>query len=253
MDPGDFVLSSSFTQQGDWCWPRTSFTRPHGQYSINPCRKERGQAPGKSMDLLHSCKAFIDKHVPRKWAIYKNAQWARIGNYWRSSITTTQNLSVECHSPYRVLSFYWCQDMEYRCPCLMATPWKCFFLSKSQVNTPPLPCFLLQGHFWQCQIASLRIECFSEAYHKLNWKIPIESTHIYISFNILLDIRATTTKKERRSLPSSSLTQLERITQTELLFLGTCDKTFDVITVGTHREQPGHFSIRVEIPEVDST
>lgn len=109
---------------------RTSFTRPHGQSSINPCRKEWGQAPGKSMYLLHSCKAFIDKHVPRKWVICKNAQWACIGNYWRSSITTTRNLYIECHSPHDVLSFYWCQDMDYRFSCLMGNPLEMFLLEQ---------------------------------------------------------------------------------------------------------------------------
>lgn len=215
LAPGDFVLSSSFTQQGDWLWLKDLIYQTSGQSSINPCRKEWGQAPGKSMYLLHSCKAFIDKHVPRKRVICKNAQRARVGNYWRSSITTTQNLYVECHSPHHVLSFHWCQDMDYRFSCLMETPWKCFLWSKSQVNTLPLPCFLWQGHFWQCQIASLRIEWFSEAHHKLNWTSAIESTHIYKSFDILLDIMATTTKNERRFLPSNSLTQLERIIWTE--------------------------------------
>lgn len=112
-----------------------------------------------------------------------------------------------------------------RFPCMTVIPWK-YFLRKSPVNKLPLLSFLLQH--CESHETLLRVECFSEAYHKLNMKYWNWLNKISISCNILLNIRATKIKK-KRFLPFWKLTCLERTTETEILLLDTCDKTFDAI------------------------
>ena len=157
-------------------------------------------------------------------------------------MTATGNLPSECRSPHNALSSYWCHDRESRFSRLIVTPWECFS-RRSHGDRPPWLRFLLWGHVGQCRGASLRVECSQKP--AINWTevcIEIDSTHIYISLSLLLDIRARTTNKKLWE-KAPALQKLNPVGG---------NKVFDVKTQGGFRQGPGHVSIREKVPEVDS-
>lgn len=128
----------------------------------------RNEERPQSLYALHSYKAFIDKLFLRKW-VHLNR------------MPSEHVLVITEHFQQQLLRIYpWCSTADTMCShllmpgyeadkfsCLIVIPWK-YFLFKFHINKLPLLCFLLQH--CESHETLLRAECFSESYHKLNWK-----------------------------------------------------------------------------------